>query len=224
VHGAAALGARERRDRRGERVRRTGRVAIEVDPERLRRRRLRALRGGDAVDLAERPEVIAPISPSGLSLQAVFERPPPASSVTTRILPSAVTSAWCEVWMLLGSFGSAFCLFGMIASVLAPPSSARRTSTTNVELIAATYIVLPSREKWTSCGRHNPDALDSSGLRTTTHASVAPAGHRVAFTRDSSMNRHRCTGSVPVVAPRKSTTSTAQSDDGFEIASQSPPG
>jgi hypothetical protein len=133
---------------------------------------------------------IAPISPSLDSLQAVFWTPPPASSVTTRIFPSAVTSAWCEIEMLFGSFASSFSLFGMIDSVFTWPVRTRLTSTTNVALIAATYIVLPFAEKWTSCGSHRPLALAPPGPRTTTHVKPAPAGHFVALpARDSSTSR-----------------------------------
>src|SRR4051812_36684054 len=141
-----------------------------------------------------------------------------------RIFPSAVTSAWCEIDTLFGSFGPlSFALLGRIAIVRTLPSSTRPTSTTNVELIAATYAVLPSREKWTSCGRQSPLALEPSGCLTTTHVNAAPAGQRVASAALlSSISRQRCTA-WPALALRRSTTSIAQSEQQFEIASQSPP-
>src|SRR5687768_13456861 len=100
------------------------------------------------------------MNPCGVVLQFVFERPPPASSETTSTFPSGVTSAWCDV--VIPS------LFGITATVLTRPSSTRETSTTKVDLIAATYIVLPSRENCTSCGCQRPLALEPFGPVMTT--------------------------------------------------------
>jgi hypothetical protein len=95
---------------------------------------------------------------------------------------------------LFGSFGPlSFARFGRTAIVRTLPSSTRLTSTMNVELIAATYAVLPSREKWTSCGRQRPAALEPSGCLTTTQAKLAPAGQRVASALLSSTSRQRWT-------------------------------
>src|SRR5829696_4174390 len=105
-------------------------------------------------------------------LQLVLEVPP-FSSETTRILPSELTSAWCEMAMSLELSPGSESWLGMIEMAGADPSSIRLASTIQVELIAATYIVSPSREKETSCGRHSPEALEPFGRSITTHSKLA---------------------------------------------------
>ena len=66
-------------------------------------------------------------------------------------------SDWCEIEMLRdGEPPAGSETFGMMLSVRSWPWRALLESTTNVELIAATYIRFPSFEKWMSCGRHSP--------------------------------------------------------------------
>ena len=72
-------------------------------------------------------------------LQPASVRPPPRSSETIRIFPSAVVSAWCEIetlWTLSTPPGSV--LFKITAIGLTVPERTRFTSTIQVELIAAT--------------------------------------------------------------------------------------
>jgi len=129
------------------------------------------------------------MTPFGSTLQSVFERPPPSSSVMISSFPSDVTSDWCEIEMSLTSSAPSASSLGMIAIVFALPDSTWLTSTIQMDLIAATYAVLPSRDKWMSCGRQSPRALEPSALRITTRLNDAPAGQRSAVAVDSPMKR-----------------------------------
>ena len=107
-------------------------------------------------------------------------------------MPSGVTSAWCEIEMFRGLLRSAGNseMFGITEIVRTFPESTFETSTMNDELMAATYIVLPSREKWMSWGSQSPLALEPPGLVMTTQVKSASAGQRPAEARrDSSISR-----------------------------------
>src|SRR5918999_3588425 len=76
-----------------------------------------------------------------------------------------------------------------------------------------------------SCGRHSPLVSALLAVHITTHAALGHSGggHRSAVSLVPSMKRQRRAGPV-VVRFRRSTASTAQSEDGFEIARYCPLG
>lgn len=130
------------------------------------------------------------MTPPGPVLHSVFENPPPRSSETTSSLRSDVTSDWCEISMLCGFMMSLPSVkFEMNAIGRTLPVRIFETSTIQVELIAAMYAVLPSREKWMSCGRQSPAALEPSGFVMATQVKPEAVGHFVALTFDASMIR-----------------------------------